>query len=478
MKITPNYLSSMKGFFMKKGKKVSITYYISCRFIGIIVIMYIIIIFFITYFPNQTILRDIRHQIRQESRYDFLNIDIKNEKLIIGKNFIFKENHIQKIILDDSGKQLYGSYPIKDLENYPINNKKKFRQVKTSDGYYYIFDRRIIKSDLVTKKRTLFTLRSVGKKSDFTSEYQALKYVAYVFICFLTLVAIVLIRIVSFKLTIPMKEIKSIADKIGTAADLTKRIDYAAPFKELDSMICANNRMIDRIEDLFNQQKQFTSDVAHELRTPTSVILAECQYLKKYGRTIDDYKEALDAIERQSSATNEIINQLLQLSRLDQGRIKTNFEYANFKLLIESICESDPLCEQKKITIHQNLENISIYMNVGLMSIAIKNLVNNSLKYSPDYSPVELRLWKTGEKIFFEIEDYGCGMNEEVQKHIYDRFYRADKSRNTEGFGLGLSLVHKIIELHKGTIRVQSELGVGSIFTLSLPSDKSPQQLN
>ena len=117
-------------------------------------------------------------------------------------------------------------------------------------------------------------------------------------------------------------------------------------------------------------------------------------------------------------------------------------------------------------------------MNVGLMSIAIKNLVNNSLKYSPDYSPVELRLWKTGEKIFFEIEDYGCGMNEEVQKHIYDRFYRADKSRNTEGFGLGLSLVHKIIELHKGTIRVQSELGVGSIFTLSLPSDKSPQQLN
>ena len=152
MKITPNYLSSMKGFFMKKGKIVSITYYISCRFIGFIVILYIIIIFFITYFSNQTILRDIRHQIRQESRYDFLNIDIKNEKLIIGKNFIFKENHIQKIILDDSGKQLYGSYPIKDLENYPINNKKKFRQVKTSDGYYYISDSRIIKREIATKK--------------------------------------------------------------------------------------------------------------------------------------------------------------------------------------------------------------------------------------------------------------------------------------------------------------------------------------
>lgn len=458
---------------MKKEEKVSIPHYISCRFIGIIVVMAIIMIVFISYFSNQMVSSDIGKQIRRKSRYDFLNIDIKNGELIIGKNFVFKENHVQKIFLDDSGKQLYGTYPIKDLENYPVNNKKRCRRVKTSDGYYYIFDRHIIKRDLVTKKRHLFILRSIGKESDFTSEYRTLKYISYVFICLLTLVAIVLIRIVSSRLTIPMKEIKNIADKIGTEGDLTKRVDYTTPFKELDSMICANNRMIDRIEDLFSQQKQFTSDVAHELRTPTSVILAECQYLKKYGRTIDDYTEALDTIERQSTTTNEIINQLLQLSRLDQGRIKTDFEYANFKLLIESICESEPLCEQKKITIHQNLENISIYMNVGLMSIAIKNLVNNALKYSPDYSPVELRLWKTGEKVFFEIEDYGCGMNEEVQKHIYDRFYRADKSRNTEGFGLGLSLVHKIVEIHKGTISVKSTPEKGTVFTLTFPLETS-----
>lgn len=87
-------------------------------------------------------------------------------------------------------------------------------------------------------------------------------------------------------------------------------------------MIQANNRMMDRLEDLFQQQQQFTSDVAHELRTPSAIVSAECQYLKKYGKNIDDYTESLTVIERQNTKTTEIISQLLQLSRLEQGRIK------------------------------------------------------------------------------------------------------------------------------------------------------------
>ena len=197
--------------------------------------------------------------------------------------------------------------------------------------------------------------------------------------------------------------------------------------------------------------------------------------LKKYGKNIDDYTESLTVIERQNTKTTEIISQLLQLSRLEQGRIKDDFEYSNFKTLIESVCDMEPLQFKKQITIYSNLDDISIYMNVGLMAIAVKNIINNAMKYSKNKSSIKLKLWKEKDYVFFEVKDYGCGMSEETKKHIYDRFYRADKSRNTEGFGLGLSLVHKIIELHKGTIRVQSELGVGSIFTLSLPSDKSSQ---
>lgn len=439
------------------------------RFTGIMLVMVIIMVIFISYFSNKTIYFDIRRQIKRKSRYDSLYIEVKNDKISVNKDFVLKENHIQKLVLDSQNNIIRGSYPDSELKNYPIN-KWHFQRVKCSSGYYYIFDRPFFKRDTVTQHRTLVIIRNIGKESDFNSQYQTLKYISYFFTCIIALIGIILIWIVSSRLTIPIKEIKNTADTIGAEGDLTQRINYSSPFKEIDAMIQANNRMIDRLENLFQQQQQFTSDVSHELRTPSSIISAECQYLEKHGKTIEDYTESLSVIKRQNAKTNEIINQLLQLSRLDQGRIKEAFEYADLKDLTESICETDTLHEEKNITIHCNLEQISICMNVSLMAIAIKNLINNAIKYSADSSSINIRLWTQKTTIFWQITDHGYGMNEETQKHIFDRFYRADKSRNTEGFGLGLSLVQKIIELHKGTITVQSEIGKGSVFTLMFPS--------
>lgn len=465
------YFIRNRGEIMKQNKKIAITHYISIRFSAIIFIMAAIMILFISYFSNKTIYFDIRRQIRKETHYDFLNIDIRNGKIFVNKNFIFEEDHVQKIILDSQGDFFRGHYPDKKLKNIPVN-QWHFQKVKCSSDYYYIYDCPYLKKDTITNKRVLVIVRNIGKASDFDSQYKTMKYISYTFTFVIAFIGFLLIGIVSSQLTIPMKKIKDTADKIGTDGDLAKR---TTPFKELDAMIQANNRMMDRLEDLFQQQQQFTSDVAHELRTPSAIVSAECQYLKKYGKNIDDYTESLTVIERQNTKTTEIISQLLQLSRLEQGRIKDDFEYSNFKTLIESVCDMEPLQFKKQITIYSNLDDISIYMNVGLMAIAVKNIINNAMKYSKNKSSIKLKLWKEKDYVFFEVKDYGCGMSEETKKHIYDRFYRADKSRNTEGFGLGLSLVHKIIELHKGTIRVQSELGVGSIFTLSLPSDKSSQ---
>lgn len=464
-----NFLQNLKGFnYMKKKPTVSLTHYISIRFSSIILIMAAIMILFISYFSNRAIHSDIQRQIRRESRYDFLNIEVKNKKILVKKDFIFKENHVQKLILNGNNRVIRGNYPDKELNNYPLK-QWCFRRVKCSSGYYYIFDRPFLKKDYVTQKRVLVIIRNIGKESDFDSQYQTMQYISYFFIVILSFIGILLVGITSFRLTIPMKEIKETANKIGTDGSLAQRIDYTTPFKEMNALIQANNRMMDRLEDLFQQQQQFTSDVAHELRTPASIVSAECQYLNKYGKTIEDYTESLTVIERQNTKTTEIISQLLHLSRLDQGRIKEDFEYSNFKTLVESICEAEPLRTKKQIVVYYNLDDISIHMNVGLMAIAVKNLINNAMKYSKDNSSIKLRLWEEKGHVLFEVKDYGCGMSEETQKHIYDRFYRADKSRNTEGFGLGLALVHKIVELHKGTIIVKSELGEGSVFTLSLP---------
>ena len=455
---------------MNHKEKQSITHYISIRFAAIILIMAAIMILFISYFSNKTIYFDIRRQIRRESRYDFLNIEVRNGKILVDKNFIFRENHVQKLVLDSQGRTIRGHYPDKELNNYPLN-QWDFRRVKCSSGYYYIFDRPFLKKDIITNKQILVIIRNIGKETDFNSQYQAMKYISYTFTFVISIIGLLLIGAVSSRLTIPMKEIKDTADTIGIEGNLAKRIESATAFKEMDAMIQANNRMMDRLEDLFHQQQQFTSDVAHELRTPASIISAECQHLKKYGGTINDYMDSLTVIARQNAKTNEIITQLLQLSRLEQGRIKEDFEYSCLKDLIESICEAEPLRMQKQISIQYDLKNISIYMNISLMAIAIKNLINNAMKYSENQSFVKLRLWEKDNLAIFEIEDHGCGMDEETQKHIYDRFYRADKSRNTPGFGLGLSLVQKITELHKGSISVKSKVNEGSVFTLSLPKE-------
>jgi methyl-accepting chemotaxis protein len=394
------YFIRNRGEIMKQNKKIAITHYISIRFSAIIFIMAAIMILFISYFSNKTIYFDIRRQIRKETHYDFLNIDIRNGKIFVNKNFIFEEDHVQKIILDSQGDFFRGHYPDKKLKNIPVN-QWHFQKVKCSSDYYYIYDRPYLKKDTITNKRVLVIVRNIGKASDFDSQYKTMKYISYTFTFVIAFIGFLLIGIVSSQLTIPMKKIKDTADKIGTDGDLAKRIEYTTPFKELDAMIQANNRMMDRLEDLF-QQQQFTSDVAHELRTPSAIVSAECQYLKKYGKNIDDYTESLTVIERQNTKTTEIISQLLQLSRLEQERIKDDFEYSNFKTLIESVCDMEPLQFKKQITIYSNLDDISIYMNVGLMAIAVKNIINNAMKYSKNKSSIKLKLWKEKDYVFLK----------------------------------------------------------------------------
>ena len=149
---------------MNHKEKQSITHYISIRFAAIILIMAAIMILFISYFSNKTIYFDIRRQIRRESRYDFLNVEVRNGKILVDKNFIFRENHVQKLVLDSKGRTIRGHYPDKELNNYPLN-QWDFRRVKCSSGYYYIFDRPFLKKDIITNKQILVIIRNIGKET-------------------------------------------------------------------------------------------------------------------------------------------------------------------------------------------------------------------------------------------------------------------------------------------------------------------------
>lgn len=449
-------------------KKVSIAKYISLHFIGIACVTAIVMALFITYFSNAAIDFDVKNQIRRESRYDFVNIKLKDGKTWVSSNFVFDDNGVLKVVLDIEGNLIAGSYPIKALEGLSIA-PKKVREVKVGNTHYYIYDRSIVRRDELGKAEIIAYVRSMVDAESVSSGYRTLKYTSYIYAVVVVFIAALLSSVFSYHIVDPIKQICKTSEKIGLEKDLSHRIEYNGMFREIEILAHANNRMLDRLEEMFEKQKQFSSDVTHELRTPVSVIMAQCQYAKKHIHNVEEFEEAFSIIDRQVKKTNDIISQILQLSRLDQDRVHINFEYVDLRDIVEEVCETEKINDTKNITLHLSMTKAEAWVDVGLIMVVIRNLINNAMKYSYENGEVDIALKKKDDLVEFMVRDYGCGMNEYVKKHIFDRFYRADVARNSDGFGLGLAITAKIVEIHSGTIKVESKEGKGSSFTLIFP---------
>lgn len=451
-----------------KHKKISIEKYISMRFIGITFITAVLMALFITYFSDAAIYYDLKSQIRKESRYDYLNIDMINGKVWVSDNFVYEDDGITKVILDASGYLVKGEYPEKSMEKLRVATKI-VRELTCGSEEYFTYDRSIIKRDEAGRERVIAYVRSIVNVQHISSGYRTLKYASYICAAVIVLIATILASVFSRRIVGPIRQICATSEKIGVEKDLSTRIEYNGIFKEIEILAQANNRMLDRLEETFDKQKQFSSDVTHELRTPVSVIMAQCQYAKKHISNKEEFDEAISLIERQVKKTNDIISQILQLSRLDQDRIRIDFEYVDLRDIVEEVCESEKMHDEKDIDLRLSLEQAEARVDVGLIMVAIRNLINNAMKYSYDHSAVDVVLKKENGFVRLMIRDYGYGMSEDVRKHIFDRFYRADRARNSEGFGLGLSIAAKIVEIHSGKITVESEEKKGSTFYLAIP---------
>lgn len=452
---------------MRRVKKISIARYISTHFIGMTFFTALLMAIFVTYFSNAAIEYDLRSQVRRESQYDYLNIRSRKGKIKVSGNFVYNDNGIIKVILKPDGSLVAGSYPNEELAKQAV--RPRFVRDVVCDGVeYYLYDRPIIKRDDTGKSDTIAYVRSMVDRSNLSSGYRTLKYASY--ICGVVIVAIstLVALIFSRRLTEPIKQICETSEHIGLEKDLSQRMEYDGMFQEIGILAEANNRMLDRLEEMFEQQKQFSSDVTHELRTPVSVIMAQCQYARKHIHDEKEFAEAFSLIERQVKKTNAIISQILQLSRLDQDRVRIDFEYVDLRDIVEEVCENEKLSNEKNVRLNLSMEKAEARVDVGLIMTAIRNLVDNAMKYSEENGAVDITLTKKDGQVKLMVKDYGCGMSENVKKHIFDRFYRADQARNSEGFGLGLSITARIVEIHKGKLSVESEEKKGSTFTLTL----------
>ncbi|MFY9403630.1 MAG: HAMP domain-containing sensor histidine kinase, partial [Defluviitoga tunisiensis] len=241
---------------------------------------------------------------------------------------------------------------------------------------------------------------------------------------------------------------------------------------ELGRLASTLNQMISRLERAFEQQKQFTADVSHDLRTPLSIIQAETSLTLKKDRSIEEYKKSLQLIQEEVLYMSSIIDKLLFLARSDSKSQYYNITSLDLKDLLEELIQKmKPLFQEKKLNLYYELtEGVQIRGDKEKLKEAILNILDNSLKYTKS-GKVTISLYKKENKAVICISDTGPGIPEKDLPLIFDRFYRVDKARSNseQSTGLGLAIVKEIIEVHNGQIEVKSKEGEGTTFYIILP---------
>jgi signal transduction histidine kinase len=270
--------------------------------------------------------------------------------------------------------------------------------------------------------------------------------------------------------------IQRTADEIRQGSDLTKRIGLPPGEDEVHRLANTFDEMFDRLEDSFESERRFTSDASHELRTPTAVILAQCEYALGEKRKKAELISSFEVVQRQAERMSGLIASLLQLTRMDRRATALDLEDFDFSELVRMAVEEVKVSCAGKLDIEESIEpGLFVSGDRSLILRLVLNLSNNACQYTPEGGTVKVFLRREGGSAAFRVEDTGVGIAVEDLEHIWNRFYRTSKSRTADGqnhMGLGLSMVKQISEMHGGEIDVSSVLGEGSVFTFHVPCVK------
>jgi len=257
-----------------------------------------------------------------------------------------------------------------------------------------------------------------------------------------------------------------------TANALDTRINVSGSQDELKDLAHTFNSMLDRIQQSYEQQNQFVSDASHELRTPIAVIQGYANLLDRWGKDDKEVlEESIAAIKSEAESMKGLIEQLLFLARGDKNTQKVEKIEFYMDELIDDIIKETRLIDENHEIINERNENLQISADRNLIKEALRIFVDNSIKYTGHGGYVKINSFEAYDKIIISIEDNGIGMSKEDLPHIFDRFYRADKSRTKEsgGTGLGLAIAKWIVMKHRGAIEVESKIGEGTKITVKLP---------
>ncbi len=285
-------------------------------------------------------------------------------------------------------------------------------------------------------------------------------------------IAALAVSISTYHFLKPLGQVTETAMQITRADDLSQRIPYhGPPGDEVGQLIRAFNQTLGRLENLFHMQRRFIADVGHELRTPLTVIKGNVDLMRKLACGDD---EALNSIDAEVDRLTRMVGDLLLLARVESGKLPLDRQPVELDTLLLEVLQQTQVLASGKLNLRlEEIDQVLVCGDRDRLKQVLLNLIGNAIKYTPDGGEVVAGLRKEEDRARLTISDTGPGIPDEDLPHIFERFYRAEKSRTRskdgKGFGLGLSIAYWIIRHHDGQIEVESEVGQGTTFRVWLP---------
>ncbi len=398
---------------------------------------------------------------KQEGLLGLKNQIIKEAEIINNVELFFKIYDKKGNVILNTNTGIHTQNLVINLENY--GKLKPDTYVLTTVEYFDII---IFK---LSNKHILIIGKSKLDNNKLLNRLTEIFYKAGIIVFFLSLTGGILI---TNSITRKIKNISNTAKDIATSMKLDRRIPITGTKDELDDLSLLINDLLDRIEQLIKTLKETTESIAHDLKTPIARIRSSAENLLMKNNLSTECSNLLVYIIEETESLNQMIEDLLTISKLESGSFQLQKEKVNLSNIIKKLYNLfKDYALTKSIILKLDIqEDIYVYANEKYISRSIANLIDNAIKFNKENGHVKIQLYENQQNIILTIEDTGIGIPEDKLDKIFEKFYRVDESRGVySGSGLGLSLVKAILQQHDAEIEIQSKEEVGTTIKITFP---------
>jgi signal transduction histidine kinase len=419
---------------------------------------------FIYLLEKQSLYMNEESIVKEQVAQIMSNIDIENGSLKIDNLDLGTGAGTCYVLMNENGETLYSNGPPAMSSGIGIDTGR-VRSYTLEREHWLVYDQAITEEDNIVGVLRAGT--SLKASDDMLNGLLlAFAIAAPVYL----LVTIAGGLFIAGRALSPIDKMTKVAREIGRS-NLSKRLNLKNRGDEVGRLAETFDEMLSRLEQAFMKEKQFTSDASHELRTPLAVMYAYVESMLSGDKSMAELRESAETIQLEVNRMKRVVSQLLILTRGDDKKYEPEYERFNLGTVIRNIIlERQEIGEREDITIRcEAIDDVDVTADQTLMMQMLINLIDNALKFNRPDGTVTIQAQKTvNGYVRIIVDDTGEGIPQEDIPHIFDRFFRGSKSRNSAGAGLGLSIVKWIVDLHKGTVSAHSG-PAGTRFSVEIP---------